>query len=121
MIKEVNEFWADDKKFCIRIAGNTGPRSLMAIRSKGYDILYYTEERVDVETGEKSYLDCYDAKKDGRYFSASTPQELLGLIALWEVRGDFWRKVTDEEWAFYNDLNDQSRIYDEDGNDVTEV
>ncbi len=28
MAKEVDKFWADDRKLCIRIAGNTRPRSL---------------------------------------------------------------------------------------------
>ena len=33
----------------------------------------------------------WDAEKDNRLFSATNPMELLGLIAMWEIRGDTWR------------------------------
>jgi hypothetical protein len=103
--------------FCIRIAGNTWPRSLMAIHQKGYAVRNWCVMSKD-EKGEENYEHFYEAKKDGRFFSASTPVELLGLIALWETRGDSWCDVSEEEWAFYNRFEDELRIYDEDGNDI---
>jgi hypothetical protein len=107
----------DNWELCIRIAGNTWPRSLMAIREKGYDIrIYYAELNKEKE----DYQSFYEAKKDGRYFSASNPVELLGLIAMWEVRGDNWREVTEEDWEFYDKLDDEAKVYDEEGNDVTD-
>jgi hypothetical protein len=32
----------------------------------------------------------WDADKDGRVFSADSAESLLGLIAMWEQRGDDW-------------------------------
>ena len=71
---------------CIRIAGNTWNPCLLALRAKGYKLtLSFTrmangEHRKDI-----------DAEKDGRVFSATTEAELIGLIAMWEVRGDDWK------------------------------
>lgn len=118
--QDIEKFWEDDnKKVSIRIAGNTAHKCLIAVHKKGYEVQYYCEER-KADNGEVSYLHCYGAKKDHRYFSATTPEELLGLIALWEVKGDDWREVSEEERKWYQDLEERSRIFDENGKDVTD-
>ena len=109
----------DDFSFCIRIAGNTYPRSLMALHKKGYEVKNWCVCSID-ENNDKDYTHTYEALKDGRLFSADTPVELLGLVALWETRGDSWRDVSKEEWDFYENYQDESKIYDVDGNDITE-
>ncbi len=106
--------------FCIRIAGNTGPRCLMAIRQKGYSVRAFYDEKKVNNQDHPDYYPTFEAKKAGYYFSATSPEELLGLIGLWETRGDNWREVTQEEWDFYHKLDDEAKIYDEEGNDVTD-
>ena len=56
-----------------------------------------------------------DAKKDGREFSATTEAELLGLVAMWEVRGDDW-KTKPGEPDVYDELYPSSITYDLEGN-----
>lgn len=73
-----------EPKLTIRIAGNTQIPALLAIRAKGY-----TLQKWFAGPGRRDGQ--YDAEKDGRCFSATTPEELLGLIGVWEVRGDDWR------------------------------
>lgn len=95
---------------CIRIAGNTWNPCLLALRAKGYKLtLSFTrmangEHRRDI-----------DAEKDGRLFSATTEAELIGLIAMWEVRGDDW-KTKPGEPDVLNELYPSSITYDQEGN-----
>jgi hypothetical protein len=42
-------------------------------------------------------------------------EELLDLIAMWEVRGDDWRRKAGET-ALYNQLVEAAPMYDSDGN-----
>jgi len=117
-MKKIN--W-DNYSFCIRIAGNTYPRSLMVLHKKGYELRNWCVCSVDENNKETYEQDTYEALKDGKLFSALTPVELLGLVALWEARGDSWRNVSQEEWGFYENFEDESKIYDVDGNDITET
>ena len=96
----------------IRIAGNTEIPCFSAIKAKGY--------KVTVTAYQDS--DYYDwcAEKDNRLFSATSPVELLGLIAMWEVRGDKWRlkdNPSHNEYDEYRELMDNVPEYyhDEDG------
>lgn len=73
-----------EQRLSIRIAGNTQIPALLALRVKGY-----TLKKWFMGPGRRDGQ--YDAEKDGRTFSATSPEELLGLIAMWEVRGDDWR------------------------------
>lgn len=80
-----------------------------ALRAKGYRLtLWYTLE------GE--YRSNFDAEKDGRSFSATSPEELLGLVAMWEVRGDKWH--TGHEEDIFDELMNTAVTYDSDGNVV---
>lgn len=73
----------------IRIAGNTQNPSLITLREKGYRLW------IEPDDEESEFTD-WNAEKDGRYFSATDPVELLGLVAMQEFRGDDWRVKPDE-------------------------
>ena len=105
----------DEFEHCIRIAGNAGPRSLFALWQKGYSVRHYS---VLQSSGE--FQSEYEAKKSGNLFSATTAEELLGLVSLWETRSESWQDATDEEWAKYEQLMDEAPVYNEDGKQVHE-
>ncbi|MCL2309582.1 MAG: hypothetical protein FWC42_04805 [Proteobacteria bacterium] len=99
-------------KLTIRIAGNTAAPSLAAIRKKGYSV------RSSATLTEGDIGNClyqYDAIRDGRFFSATSPEELLGLIAMWETRGDDWRG-TEEDFAFRDEVFRKMMVYNQEGN-----
>lgn len=99
-----------DASLCIRIAGNTQNPCLLALRAKGYKLtLSFTK------TKDGDYQQDIDAEKEGRRFSATTAAELLGLVAMWEVRGDDWRSRSAEVDVF-DELYPSSVTYDLDGN-----
>lgn len=79
-----------ERKLSIRIAGNTQNPVLMALRAKGYRLWIEPDEDPDCE------FEDWNAEKDGRYFSATNPLELLGLVAMQEVRGDDWQAELDD-------------------------
>jgi len=83
-------------KLSIRIAGNTMAPCAAVIEAKGYAISHYYSE---------AEVPFWDAEKEGRRFSADSAEALLGLIAMWEQRGDDWY-VNDDEWkSFQRHLN----------------
>ncbi len=77
------------RRLSIRIAGNTITPCLQVIVGKGYSVAHYLGETPD----DPAF---WDANKDGRYFSATGAEELLGLIAMWEQRGDDWHQKLGE-------------------------
>lgn len=78
---------ADDYTFSFRIAGNTQNPALIILSEKGYRL--WVEEHVDRSLS-------WNADKGGRLFSATDPVELLGLVCLWELRGDSWQTRENE-------------------------
>ena len=50
---------------------------------------------------------------------ATTPEELLGLVAMWEVRGDDWR-LKPGEAAIDDELHAASRTFNREGNELPE-
>lgn len=62
--------------------------SVITLREKGY--------RVWWEASERPSADDWWAEKDGREFVARSPLGLLGLVALWEARGDGWQEKPGE-------------------------
>lgn len=84
---------------------------VQAIAAKGYAITHYF---LGSKPGEWTRPQ-WDAEKDGRLFSATSPEELLGLIAMWEVRGDEWRHKSGET-LLYDRLIEVAPMYDNDGN-----
>ncbi|GAA1394314.1 hypothetical protein ACFQZ4_02895 [Catellatospora coxensis] len=102
-----------EHRVVIRVAGNTGGPALFALRAKGCAVsLSYLRE------GPGEYTAEYTAAKDGCLFSAGTPEELLGLVAMWEVRGDDWRAGTDDERSWRVALEQAATVHDRDGNVV---
>lgn len=71
-------------KFSLVDAMNTYNPALFVLRQKGY--------RVWVDPGgEGAEEEEWRAQKEGRDFFAADPLRLLGLIAMWEQRGDDWQ------------------------------
>ena len=103
----------DNKEFelSIRIAGNTLIPCLQAIRAKGYAISNYFISDTPGEWENHQW----DAEKEGRRFSATSPEELLGLISMWEVRGNDWQ-LKDGEGDLYDNLVESAPMYDSNGN-----
>ncbi len=94
----------------IRIAGNTLIPSLQALVARGYSVKHYFLGDAPDDWDHPQW----DAEKDGRHFSATSPVELLGLIAMWETRGDDWQ-IKDGESPLYHQLIDSAPLYDNDG------
>jgi hypothetical protein len=103
----------------IRVAGNTAAPALYALRAKGY-VVTLSYVRLDDGGRSSDYVAEYAAEKDGCLFSATTAEELLGLVAMWEVRGDGWRACTDLERAWHDALVEAALVYDRAGNLVDE-
>jgi hypothetical protein len=98
-----------ERSLCIRIAGNTENPCLLALRAKGYELtLWFTKDPAG------GYNQNFDAEKGGRSFSATTAAELLGLVAMWEVRGDDWQTRPGEP-DIYDELYPSSVTYDAEG------
>jgi hypothetical protein len=107
------------KGVCIRIAGNTGLPCLLALREKGYRLRLDYYRLGGPEVASPHYRLDYQAECDGGRFSATTPEELLGLVAMWEVRGDDWRLKPDEG-TIDDELHAASRTFDRGGNELLE-
>jgi hypothetical protein len=101
----------------IRIAGNTYTPALHALRAKGYRLtLEYT--KIDDERHPyHPYMADWQAEKDGWTFSATTPVELLGLVAIWETRGASWKAQSGEP-DIWDELTESARVLDLDGNEI---
>ena len=98
------------KLLSIRGAGNTMIPALLALEVKGYTLsIWFTTD------GDGTLIPQYDAEKDRRAFSATQPEELLGLVAMWEVRGDDWRLKKGKSALFYR-LVEEASVFDSDGN-----
>lgn len=97
-------------RLSIRAAANTMIPALHALRAKGYALSkWYT-------CGDDGGLVAqYDAEKDRRAFSATSPEELLGLVAMWEVRGDDWHLKAGES-ELWDSLAEAAPVYDSEGN-----
>ena len=72
-------------KLMIREAGNTWNPALNVLRKKGYKLW------IEPDKDETDPYTDWRAEKDGRRFSATDPNILLGLVAMQELRGDDWR------------------------------
>jgi hypothetical protein len=103
------------ERVCIRIAGNTELPCLLALRKKGYRLQLDYMRLDGPECAQPRYQLDYQAEREGAYFSATTAAELLGLVAMWEVRGDDWR-LKPGEGAIDDELHSKSRTFDSDGN-----
>ncbi len=92
---------SESRKASIRVAGNTIVPCLQVIAAKGYMISYYH--------GDEDHDSVFwDAELDGRAFSADSAESLLGLIAMWEHRGDDWHIKSGESALLDQLLNDEN-------------
>ena len=104
-------------RVCIRIAGNTWVPALLALRAKGYRLKLEYSKVDDPNDPYHPYMPDYQAEKNGAYFSATTSVELLGLVAMWETRGDDWRfKIGETDVA--DELMDAAKTFDGEGNEL---
>ncbi len=67
----------------IAAAGNTLVPAYLALRQKGY--------RVHRDPPRRGCPELWYAEAGARRFVAEDPVTLLGLVALWETRGDNWQ------------------------------
>ncbi|WP_152669937.1 hypothetical protein [Lysobacter capsici] len=77
----------------IAMAGNTLAPAYSALLQKGYTVERHPE-----------LPDCCVASKNGYSFLADNPVELLGLIAMIEVRGEAWQASDREVEDFLQHL-----------------
>ena len=105
------------KRVMIRTAGNTWVPALLALRAKGYRIWLEYTKIDDVKHLYYPYMPDYQAEKDGAYFSATTSVELLGIVAMWETRGDDWR-LKKGEMEIADELMDAAKTFDIEGNEL---
>ena len=105
------------KGVCIRNAGNVGspPCSPSARRATGCSSTT-TSSAAGHFANPDLRLD-YQAECEGGYFSTPLPKELLGLVAMWEVRGDDWR-LKPGEAVIEDELHAMARTFDRDGNEL---
>ena len=105
------------KGACIRIAGNTEIPALLALRAKGYRVWLEYMKIDDPKSPWHPYMPDYQAQSEFGYFSATSAVELLGLVAMWETRGDDW-KFKHGEPDILDELRSAARTFDGDGNEV---
>ena len=102
---------------CVRIAGNTEIPALLALRAKGYRVWLEYTKIDDPNNPWHPYMPDFQAATDGAYFSATNPVELLGLVAMWETRGDNW-KFKRGEPDVLSELMDSAKTFDGEGNEI---
>jgi hypothetical protein len=78
-------------KLKIADAMNTYNIALLVLQDKGYRLWLEPSDEKEEEYG------LWNAEKDERVFVAWDPLRLLALVAIWEHRGDDWRRKPDEE------------------------
>jgi len=72
----------------IATAGNTENPALLVLKAKGYEV------RVGLD--EEGQIVSFWARQNSNVFIADSLVSLLGLVALWENRGDNWPTHDDE-------------------------
>jgi hypothetical protein len=109
-----------DRGVTIVLAGNTGNRCLVALLAKGYRVWleYHKLDKPVLHWDE--HKPWYRAERDGNQFIANAPEELLGLVAMHEVRGDDWRPMTEAEQAAVERIYDTALTYDRNGDVVAD-
>ena len=96
----------------IGTSGNTAGPCYFAIKAKGYEINVISTTTL-YTPGDLKYQ--FDAIKGALFFSASSPEELLGLINMWELRKENWQ-MNPEEKGIYKTVLMSTPMYDENDN-----
>jgi hypothetical protein len=81
------------EEFTLRAAGNVVVPAILALREKGYQV-----SRAIVSPEEREF---WYAEKPDQHFTAEDPIMLLGLVALYEMRGTEWRAPDEEIDRFF--------------------
>ncbi|TGO02272.1 hypothetical protein PN36_27660 [Candidatus Thiomargarita nelsonii] len=79
-----------EKKIRLADAMNTYNSALLVLQTHGYKVWLEPSE-------DDSELGTWWASKDEADFAAFDPLRLLGLIAMWEQRGNQWQRKANEE------------------------
>ena len=71
--------------------------ALITLKEKGYELGIDppTNEDGEVDMSPESGVGFFWAKKQEHEFVAGDPLTLLGLVSIWEHRGDIWRRDDD--------------------------
>lgn len=78
---------------------NTHNPSLIVLRDLGFEITIEPDEECETELG------IWKASKGTAIFKASDPLSLLGLVCLWQHKGDNWKNVNGEN--LYQEIIDE--------------
>ena len=79
--------------------------ALITLKENGYELGIYPPTNEDGEVDmspESGVVGIWWAKKQGHEFNADDPLALLGLVSIWEHRGDIWR--SDDDIDVYDQL-----------------
>ncbi len=118
----MNEGQIEKINFNLVDAMNTYNHSLMLIKSKGYKIFFFPDERED-------FFGNFYAINKGKRFIASDPLRLLGLITISENYGCKWQEQEKFEYedlydkildlALPNELSDIEKLSNEEFREIT--
>lgn len=81
-------------------AMNTYNPALLVLKDLGYDLRY------EPKTGDSQFGTWIASKEDHTFF-AFDPLALLGLVGVWQHRGDSWGKRKEEE-NLYNSVRSRA-------------
>jgi hypothetical protein len=76
----------------IHRAGNTEIPAFLSLEAKGFIVSWKHRKVTQPNQRKVEFI----ATKGEHSFSAYSVVELLGLVAIWETRGDDWRKRENE-------------------------
>ncbi len=105
----------EEWKITIRIAGNTRAPCLSVLLCKGYQIQWFYQEN-----SNGSYDGFLEAYKNNNRICADSPEELLGLVYMWEQRGNSWKNLTSDESDLLQKLEDDAIILNEQGEEIND-
>ncbi|EOT8831377.1 hypothetical protein ACNENL_000617 [Escherichia fergusonii] len=101
----------------IGITSNTSSPCVRVIKLKGYIVT------VSIQIMSDDEFDCayeWFARRDNQCFRAANPEELLGIIVMWEYKGINWRS-DDIEHKEYQNIIGNARVFDKNGNEITDI
>jgi hypothetical protein len=84
-------------------AGNVEAPACLVLQSKGYRVARITADN------ERAGDELWTAEGNGFRFVASGPIELLGVVAVYEARGDSWRASDEALTAFMERFSPNAR------------
>ncbi|EEU9398617.1 hypothetical protein [Escherichia coli] len=101
----------------IGVSGNTSSPCVSIIRLKDYTVT------VSIQIMSDDEFDCayeWYAKRDNQFFRATNPEELLGLIVMWEYKGINWQSEGNE-YIEYKNIIENAQVFDKNGKEITSI